>query len=197
MEKLLKDFELEEKVSDDIINKYKGRVPKELIEIWKKYGFGTFLNGYLKIINPDKYEDLIHETYIQVDENIKFTTCLFTTGMGDLIIWEYVNENDITVTLLKYRIGKCRIIAPGTKFNIFLKLLEDKYFLEEELDWKDYPKAIHKYGMLGYDECFGYVPLLGLGGKKSVNNLKKVKLIEQIYLITDFLGPIDDIEECF
>ncbi len=195
MEKLLKDFELEEKVSDDIINKYKNRVPKELIEIWKKYGFGTFFNGYLKIINPDKYEDLIYETYIQNDENIKFTTCLFTTGMGDLIIWEYINENDTTITLLKYRTGKYRIIGP--KFNIFLKLLEDEDFLEEELEWKEYPKAIRKYGKLGYDECFGYVPLLGLGGKKSVNNLKKVKLIEQIYLITDLLGPINDIEECF
>ena len=29
------------------------------------------------------------------------------------------------------------------------------------------------HGSLLFDECFGYVPLLGLGGAKKVENLKK------------------------
>ncbi|CEP46540.1 Domain of uncharacterised function (DUF1851) [[Clostridium] sordellii] len=197
MDKLFEDFKLEKEVPDDIVNKYKGRVPEELIKIWETYGFGTFLNGYLKIINPEEYEDLLSETYIQNDENIKFMTTLFATGMGDLIIWEYVSDEDSTITLLKYRIGKYRIIGP--KLKIFLKLLElkDEDFLNEELGWAEYSKAIELYSKLDYDECFSYVPLLPLGGKESVCNLKKVKLIEQINLITDLLGPIDDIESCF
>lgn len=197
MDKLFEDFKLEKEVPDDIINKYKCRVPEELVKIWKTYGFGTFLNGYLKIINPEEYEDLLYETYIQDDANIKFMTTLFATGMGDLIIWEYVSDGDSTITLLKYRIGKYRIIGP--KLKIFLKLLElkDEDFLNEDLGWSEYSKAIELYSKLDYDECFGYVPLLRLGGKESVYNLKKVKLIEQINLITDLLGPINDIESCF
>ena len=35
--------------------KYKDKLPEELIEIWKKYGFGTFVNDFLKVINPDDY----------------------------------------------------------------------------------------------------------------------------------------------
>ena len=57
-----------------------------------------------------------------------------------------------------------------------------------------YNKAIQKYGEPAYDECFGYVPLLGLGGKDTVDNLKKVKLKEHIYIINDLVGPVEEME---
>ena len=53
MKKVFSDFKLYEKVSEDIINKYRDKVGDDVVEIWKKYGFGTTFNGYLKIINPD------------------------------------------------------------------------------------------------------------------------------------------------
>jgi hypothetical protein len=56
---------------------------------------------------------------------------------------------------------------------------------------KHYPKAVEMYGPLAYDECFGYVPLLGLGGSEQVKNPQKVKIKEQIMLITALLGPFD------
>ena len=31
-----------------------------------------------------------------------------------------------------------------------------------------------------FDECYGYVPLLGLGGSEKVDNLQKVKIKEHI-----------------
>ncbi|WP_296585518.1 T6SS immunity protein Tdi1 domain-containing protein [Ruminococcus sp.] len=61
---------------------------------------------------------------------------------------------------------------------------------EEYLSIEKYNAAVKKYGKLEYDECFGYVPLLGLGGKESVNNLKKVKIKEHIALITEMVGEI-------
>lgn len=48
----LKDFELYSKVSEDIIVKYEGKIPEQFINIWKKYGFGQFLQGYFKLVNP-------------------------------------------------------------------------------------------------------------------------------------------------
>lgn len=56
--------------------------------------------------------------------------------------------------------------------------------------WRPYPKASSKYGTPNYDECFGYTPLLGLGGAENVENLKKVKLKEHILVITEFMGPV-------
>lgn len=51
-------------------------------------------------------------------------------------------------------------------------------------------EAVDKWGKVEADECFGYVPLLGLGGKESVDNLKKVKIREHIELITQMVGKI-------
>ena len=90
---IFNDFKLEKKVSNETIEKYKNKVPKELIEVWRKYGFGSLLNGYLKIVNPEDYKEVLVESYIQTeDEPIEFTSVIFATGMGDLLIWEYVDE---------------------------------------------------------------------------------------------------------
>ena len=41
-----------------------------MLDVWKEYGFGTILDGYLKIINPDEYLD----TYIFSDTTMKENT---------------------------------------------------------------------------------------------------------------------------
>lgn len=61
---------------------------------------------------------------------------------------------------------------------------------DEYLSIKQYKAAVEKLGTLEYDECFGYVPLLALGGEESVNNLKKVKIREHIALITEISGEV-------
>nr|WP_233504779.1 T6SS immunity protein Tdi1 domain-containing protein [Parageobacillus thermoglucosidasius] len=110
---------------------------------------------------------------------------MFATSMGDIIVWEkgrYLN-------LLNFRKNEVHVISAG--FDFFFEDLNDEAFLDEELNWFPYPEAVKRYGEPKFDECFGYVPLLGLGGLEKVENMKKVKLIEHIYLITQFMGPIE------
>ena len=168
-------------------------MPKELIEVWRKYGFGSLLNGYLKIVNPEDYKEVLVESYIQTeDEPIEFTSVIFATGIGDLLIWEYVDEEYGNLVLLNYRKGKYSIIDSSLEF--FFDDLQSKSYLEKYLDWNPYTDATEKLGIVSYEECFGYVPVLALGGKEKVENLQKVKLKEQIYIITDLVGPIAELE---
>lgn len=178
---IFEDFILEERVGQDVIEKYQGKIPVELLEIWQQYGFGAILNGYLKIINPDIFQDVINESYFRKDVAIP----IFATGMGDIITWE---ENRY-LRMINYRKGKFQGISAG--FDFFFQDFEEEFFCEKYLDWSPYPKAVEEYGMPTFDECYGYVPLLGLGGSEKVENMKKVKLIEHIYLITHFMGPIE------
>ena len=55
---------------------------------------------------------------------------------------------------------------------------------------EEYAQAVEKYGDLAYDECFGYVPLLALGGKEDVEHLKKIKMKEHIAVITQLTGGV-------
>ncbi|AYV70513.1 DUF1851 domain-containing protein [Bacillus sp. PK3-056] len=168
-------------VDERIILKYKDKLPGELIEVWYKYGFGTLLNGFLKLINPDEYLDILERCYRRYEQAIP----IFTTSMGDIIVW----EKDKYVNLLNFRKGLVHIVSSG--FNFFLDDLKDNDFINDELMWEPYPKAYSKYGRPDYDECFGYTPLLGIGGSEKVENLKKVKIREHILIITEFMGPIE------
>ncbi|WP_025677046.1 T6SS immunity protein Tdi1 domain-containing protein [Paenibacillus polymyxa] len=178
---IFNDFELYEKASEKLINKFEGKVPEQLIEVWKQYGFGSILNGYLKIVNPDEFHPLLEEVYIRSKEAL----VLFTTSMGDLLIW----EDNKYLLLLNFRRGKMQDISSG--FEFFFSDLEDDSSLQNDLDWLPYPDAIEKYGKPAFDECFGYVPLLGLGGSEKIENLEKVKLIENIYLNTQFTSLVE------
>ena len=159
---------------------YEGKVPTGVIDIWRKYGFGTFYNGYMKVINPDDYKELLESSYFQGNVSIP----IFATAFGDLITWE---KNQF-VGIVKYRYGENDVISSGFKF--FIGDVTDGELDEEYLSIRQYNAALKKYGFLEYDECFGYVPLLALGGKESVNNLKKVKIREHIALITEMVGEI-------
>ncbi|WP_376699423.1 T6SS immunity protein Tdi1 domain-containing protein [Listeria booriae] len=64
------------------------------------------------------------------------------------------------------------------------------YFKEKYFDLAQYREAVEQLGEPAYDECFGYVPLLALGGAEKVENLQKVKLREHILLISALAGTI-------
>ncbi|MDE6642100.1 MAG: DUF1851 domain-containing protein [Acetatifactor sp.] len=53
-----------------------------------------------------------------------------------------------------------------------------------------YNEAVEMHSPLAYDQCFGYVPILAMGGKEAAENLKKVKTREHIAVITALAGGI-------
>lgn len=177
---IFEDFVKVSKVDDGLIQKYKDLLPPEMISLWQEYGFGTFYNGYLKVINPDDYLSLVQQSYFQGDVSVP----IFATAFGDILTWE---ENQY-VGIIKYRYNDSDIISDG--FEFFYDIIASEVCAAEYFTIKEYNEAVKKYGELAYDECFGYVPLLALGGKESVNNIKKVKMREHILLITSFIEEI-------
>ena len=60
---MLKDFVKVADMPQEVIEKYKNQVPAELLQIWQEDGLGTFLDGYLKVINPDDYLELLQDSF--------------------------------------------------------------------------------------------------------------------------------------
>ena len=83
-EEMLRDFKKEKEMPKKFIEKYRNLVPKEMIKIWENYGLGSFLSGYLRVINPDDYKELVEETYFRGKESIP----LFVTAFADVITWQ-------------------------------------------------------------------------------------------------------------
>jgi hypothetical protein len=179
--KILSDFVSEKLVSQEEITVYKDKLPEELLNVWRSLGFGTFMNGYLKIIDPKTYQQILEDSYFMGKVSIP----MMVTGFGDIIAWE---ENKY-IGLVKYRKGQFDIISCG--FEYFFNYLLDEEFINDFFNIKQYEEALAKYGELKFDECFGYVPLLGLGGYEDVNHLQKVKIKEHIEIITQFMGKME------
>lgn len=179
-EEVLNDYEKISDVDQSLIQEFREKLPEEVINIWEKCGFGSFMNGYLKVVNPDDYTMLLEDSYFQANVSIP----IFVTAFGDVITWEK-NQN-VGIVLYRYGTNECMIRG----FGLFLKLLNDPSFVKRYFTIEKFNEAVEMHGSLSYDECFGYVPLLAIGGKETTKNLKKVKIREHIALITALVGEI-------
>ena len=178
---MLEDFVKVADMPQEVIEKYRDRVPEELVEIWEKQGLGTFLDGYIKLINPEDYIEFVKETFFDGNNEIPIGISAF----GDVVTW----HKNAYVAILEYKIEDVDILIKS--FKHFLKFYRNEYILEK-LDTSLYNEAVAKFGPLEYDECFGFVPILPLGGKKDVEHMDKVKIREHLYLLVQFTGGIFD-----
>lgn len=165
------------------LHDFKDKLPGQLIDFWNAYGFGTFMNGYLKLVNPSEFQSHFDEAYNNNDNEIVFAI----TGLGDFLTW----AGD-AVRAVYFKNGYDSIIESGDDMEWFFDMdLADDGFLRDNLNDKNYRPAKEKLGELEYDECYGYVPLLGLGGGEKAENLQKVKIKEHISIIAQTLGKIE------
>ena len=173
-------FEQDKVAPQELCAKYNSILPSALLNVWKQYGFGSLLNGYLKMINPDEYQALLNESYVLSSTAIP----IFVTAFADILTW----EKGRYIRIVKYKDGIFEGIASG--FNFFWGDLADGAFDARFFELAEYEAATKSLGQLQFDECFGYTPLLGLGGSKKVDNLRKVKIKEHIDLITQSVGKV-------
>ena len=179
---LFETFERESSANLALCEKYSGQLPSELIDVWQKYGFGSLLNGYLKVIDPDEYRDLLDDTYILSG----FAIPIFATAFADIVTW----ERGRYLRMVDYKNGTFSGMSAGFKF--FWGDLADGAFNGKFFDLELYDAAAGKLGRPRFDECFGYVPLLGLGGGRGVDSLRRVKLREHIALIAQLMGKVGE-----
>lgn len=176
----LSDFTKADSLPEEFIKIFEEILPEEIIYIWRKYGLGSFFGGYFKVIDPRAYADLIEETFFAGEDCVP----LLATALGDVLVWD--NEA-ASYELLMYRYGIYRLINKS-----FFQLLRDPSFVDTELEPVNYKEAVELCGEPGYDECFGYVPLLALGGGETPDHLKRCKTREHIYLISQLAGNIEE-----
>lgn len=179
------DFVPHAPVPAEIIEEYRGRVPDELIEIWEQYGYGTFGEGFLRVIDPKVYEAEVGDC-IGKTQGDGIAIPIMVTGLGDLITWEPSRPG---VTGILYRLGDT--VGLG-KLRSFLTLvrLDGAEHLSRTLSWDLFPKAVEAHGELPFDQSFIFVPLLSIGGKAKVENLHKRDTIASIQVAVDLQGVI-------
>ena len=176
---VLKDFKKVSDVPQEIIAEYDKKIPQDMIDLLREYGYGSFFHDYIKVINPHDYEDVVRESYFDGEYAIP----IMATAFGDMILY---NTKEQILVILLYRYKDLEVLG-----SYFFRNLASQAYLDSKIKNKKYDKALEKYGSIEYDECFGYEPLLGMGGKESIKNIHKVKIKEYINLNTQMVGKIE------
>lgn len=168
-------------VDRSVFDTYEGVVPPVLLDTWRESGLASTSAGFVRLVDPSSLVDLVAETSIGFEGAVP----LFTTALADIGI--LINGR---IEVLKYRHGRVGILPtrPESLFRFIGSPTGREH--ADYLAWEPYPAAVERLGVPTPDDCFGFTPLLVLGGPESADTLETVKLREHVLLITQFAGPL-------
>ena len=191
--KVLEDFEKLGDVRPETINKYEDKLPPEWLEVWKTYGYGSFMNGYFRVIDPEEYGDFYKKSTLRGfrDEAIP----VMATAFGDIIAFILQmrdGEKKWSLECAYYRYVRYNYLPASVEY-----FFKDLYYLadgglEEQYTFIKYSEAVEKLGKLKIDQCFGYDPILTKRGKEKLDDLRIVDTKEYIRAAFEQNGRIED-----
>ena len=172
-------------VDDTFIAKYADLSYPELNILWQEVGLGSYCNGLFKLINPSDYQDVINSCYEKEDD--KSFLPFMCTAFGD--VFAYVKNPRLNnyVVYLNVRYGTY-LILPDNLAALLNKIIFNQSFLKGWFDLENYSVMQEKLGTPDFDECFGYSPLLTMGGSENLENIKIVKTLPYIDINTQTIG---------
>lgn len=208
MDQFIDDFLIEEdfspsistiSVSDETIQKFKNSLPDKLLNYWEYLGFSGFGEGVFWIVNPLDYQDIL-DRWLQ-KTNLWGREKFFVvarTAFGELYVR---GDKSYKTTIIDPHLNN---ILPGDPLNegfdiekwersigIFFSTKTKKntdYFDRNEKPL--FQRCLKKYGMLEHDEMYTFSTALALGGAADINNIKKVKILEQLSMLCDLDTPV-------
>lgn len=156
------------------INNYQSLLPNLLIDEWKEFGWCSYAKGLIWLVNPDDFKDILEEWKIDFESSFVFAR----TSFGDMLLWDTERVKYISV-LYKDIFNLSESLSV-----IFDITLCDQNYLEDVLDIKLHNEAVKKLGILEYDQCYAFEPALALGGSGNIETIRKAKLREYLYLLS-------------
>ena len=186
-------------IDDHTLDYFQGKLPDRLLKYWKKYGFSGFGEGIVWIVNPNDYQDIVDKWLIKTPlwgrENFY---AIARSAFGTIYIR---GDKSDSTTIIDPHLNN---IIPGDFSEQYpTKELWEKsigiFFMfksKKRVDYKDknekplFQRCLKKYGMLEHDEMYTFSTPLALGGAADINNIKKVKIVEQLSMLCDLDTPV-------
>lgn len=157
---------------------YLARVPAEVANEWRNFGFGAYGDGLLWTTPPDRpslsAEDWpgVHSDAIEVLRSAFANVCLWQGGQ---FVWLNVHTGKIgqliDVATILFDAGMC---SPDFRKDVLMQPL--------------FKKLRKRLGDLSAHECYGFAPLPALGGDSSEERAIKTPIREYIAMAAQVLG---------
>lgn len=174
------------------LERYRGRLPNQLLEYWDELGWSGYAAGLFWIVNPQEYEEALgfwlKGTWL---EGKDIFHVIARSAFGELFLWGEKFGGSITITPLdSYAIVCNEFTTPPEDLNFDIKCFF-AFLGKPARDFDEmFDEALGKLGPLEATQIYGFVPALALGGARQVSNLQIVSAVEHL----TFLAQLDELE---
>ncbi|UFU06281.1 T6SS immunity protein Tdi1 domain-containing protein [Ruania halotolerans] len=166
-------------IAAETIDSFADRAPEGAVQMWRTYGAGAVgADQFIRVIDPARGRQMLDGS-VPLPETV---VPMFTTGLGDVVMWA-----QSMYLLYTFRWGTLQFTR-DLSLDRLTELMQDPAVLDEDFQRQPYPLAVTRQGTPAHEECFGFVPLLALGGPNKAGNLQKMGLYEHIAVITQLAG---------
>ena len=166
------------KPTAEMLEQVQGKVPAELLDFWREYGFGNYGGGLLKMIYPMDYVDTL-ALWLGEQEG-----CLpiLMTGFGTLFLYRRRSEAADDMCLLDVHYRRSGSFSAGFS-DFFERILPSENFAGQFLRPELFQEASAKYGSLAEREIFFFSPALAFGGEESLPHIEKGDAVVHQHLL--------------
>ena len=172
MDKFLKKYKPGEnlqKPDEEILNFGRQMLPKEIVALWEDHGFGEYADGLIKVVDPRAYMDSLYSWLGRKDPS---RIPIIVTAFGDIFYYRKLENNENDVSLLNIHDRRTEVCGSSYQ-DFFERYLLDKNVIKKVLRADLYKQAVKKFGRLGYQDIFFFVPALALGGGETLKYIGK------------------------
>ncbi len=189
-------------VPSSSIERYRGKLPDQLLAYWKEYGWCGYAEGLFWVVNPEEYEPVLEacigNTFFMEKDAYHI---IARSAFGHLYFWGEKTGDSLRIlpwNALAFPSNESERFISQKKNNEVLQWFFgglDKCYLEIEDDHEKplFDRALKKLGRLSSDEIYGFVPALALGGPAELNHMEKLKAVEHLVFLAQ-LAPLEIME---
>ncbi|MEG1039193.1 MAG: GAD-like domain-containing protein [Pseudomonas sp.] len=174
-----------QEVPPSSIERYRGKLPDQLLEYWVEHGWCGYGDGIFWLVNPQEYEGVVASWLEGTEfEELDCYHLIARGAFGDLYFWGEKTGASLKITSI---VSRYIIHASAIPADQMDKRLQS-FLIGIDVEYNDYDElfrpAKKKLGILSRDEMYGFVPALMLGGSDTLKHLEKVKAVEHLTLLS-------------
>jgi len=182
-----------------VIEKYRGRLPDQLITYWENEGWGAWKDGLFWVVNPDDYTAVLEAWIADTPlEGADQWHVIARSAFGKLFLFGEsvgagVKIDAITnqCTASKSHLRTKKEDDLNEDIRSFFAFSDPDYLDEEDIDEKPlFKRALKKLGCLEPNEMYGFDHALVAGGPNTLDNLTKVEIEPYLLMLRDLGGPM-------
>lgn len=176
------------------IERYRGKLPDQLLAYWEEYGWCGYGDGLFWTVNPQEYKPAL-EAWIGDTQFMEQDAyhIIARSAFGDLYFFGEKTGSNLQIVAADANAIADSYRTPDLNRNVkvFFSALNKVGCDHSDVDGvKLFARALKKLGRQKHDEIYGFVPALALGGPATLDHLQRVKAVEHLVLLAQ-LAPLN------